>query len=379
MATVFIDEARLTAIGDAIRAKTGGTELIPVVEMPTEIAAIVTGGGGDLPEGCFKFSGILRNWCQENIWAWFFNAYKDQITTENISAIDSAFRYSTTITDLPFDFNFKANNWCSTNEMFAYCENLTNIGRIINLDFYNTKGMFQDCKRLRESPEFVNPTFETLHNGTQNISSMFQNCYSLRNIPEDLQKNLWTKNTASYASFYNYRFYNCWALDEIRGLPVVTDVTYTSNMFNSYTFDSCGRLKEMLFDTDNGTPKKANWKNQVVELSMAVGYVVWSNIQKYNSGITEDKCLDSWDDAVKYNSLKNDPDWTSCCYEYSRYNHDSAVNTINSLPDCSSSGGTNTIKFRGEAGSKTDGGAINTLTEEEIAVATAKGWTVTLV
>jgi hypothetical protein len=42
-------------------------------------------------------------------------------------------------------------------------------------------------------------------------------------------------------------------------------------------------------------------------------------------------------------------------------------------------GGTNTIKFKGIAGSKTDGGAINTLTEEEIAVAAAKGWTVTLV
>ena len=42
-------------------------------------------------------------------------------------------------------------------------------------------------------------------------------------------------------------------------------------------------------------------------------------------------------------------------------------------------GGTNTIKFNGAAGSATDGGAINTLTEEEIAVATAKGWTVSLV
>jgi hypothetical protein len=67
---------------------------------------------------------------------------------------------------------------------------------------------------------------------------------------------------------------------------------------------------------------------------------------------------------------------------YCRYNHDSAVNTINSLPDTSAylaeKGGTNTIKFRGTLGSKTDGGAINTLTEEEIAVATAKGWTVTL-
>ena len=69
--------------------------------------------------------------------------------------------------------------------------------------------------------------------------------------------------------------------------------------------------------------------------------------------------------------------------DYSRYNHDSAVETINSLPDTSeylaSAGGTNTIKFKGVAGMKTDGGAINTLTEEEIAVAAAKGWTVSLV
>jgi hypothetical protein len=68
--------------------------------------------------------------------------------------------------------------------------------------------------------------------------------------------------------------------------------------------------------------------------------------------------------------------------QYSRYNHDSAVRTINSLPDASAylatTSGTNTIKFRGEAGSSTDGGAINTLTAEEIAVATAKGWTVSL-
>ena len=81
--------------------------------------------------------------------------------------------------------------------------------------------------------------------------------------------------------------------------------------------------------------------------------------------------------------LKNDPDWFTCNVAYSRYNHDSAVATINSLPDTSAylatAGGTNTIKFKGAAGEKTDGGAINTLTAEEIAVAAAKGWTVTLV
>jgi hypothetical protein len=123
-----------------------------------------------------------------------------------------------------------------------------------------------------------------------------------------------------------------------------------------------------------------NWKSQTIDLNNnKVGYIsTISNILNYNSGITADKEVK--DDAT-YQALKNDPDWFTCDINYSRYNHDSAVATINSLPDTSaylaSAGGTNTIKFKGTAGSKTDGGAINTLTEEEIAVATAKGWTIT--
>ena len=45
---------KLSAIGDAIRAKTGKSEKIPLDQMPTEIASIETGGGGgggDLPNG----------------------------------------------------------------------------------------------------------------------------------------------------------------------------------------------------------------------------------------------------------------------------------------------------------------------------------------
>ena len=64
------------------------------------------------------------------------------------------------------------------------------------------------------------------------------------------------------------------------------------------------------------------------------------------------------------------------------YNHDSAVETINSLPDTSAylaeKGGTNTIKFYSDQGANTEGGAIGNLTAEEIAVAAAKGWTVAL-
>ena len=46
MAKIFIEESTLSAIGDSIRAKTGKTDMIPPLNMPTEIASIQTGVGG---------------------------------------------------------------------------------------------------------------------------------------------------------------------------------------------------------------------------------------------------------------------------------------------------------------------------------------------
>ena len=104
----------------------------------------------------------------------------------------------------------------------------------------------------------------------------------------------------------------------------------------------------------------------------------------YNSGITTDNLVNAtniWRDEKDSN-----PDWYATSYSYSRYNLDSAIATINSLPDTSAYG-TNTIKFKGDAGnselegSQSEGHifrAINNLTEEQIAIAAAKGWTVSL-
>ena len=131
-------------------------------------------------------------------------------------------------------------------------------------------------------------------------------------------------------------------------------------------------------------------KNQTIDMGETryIGYIPSQNtdeqIEKYyldaETGVTMDTRVV---DAATYEALKNNPNWWTSDVAYSRYNHDSAVETINSLPDTSaylaSDGGTNTIKFLGASGSATDGGAISTLTAEEIAVATAKGWTVTLV
>ena len=246
--------------------------------------------------------------------------------------------------------------------------------------------MFNACRKLRTIPEDIADTWDWSYlekqtsNYTGDQSNMFNNCFSLRSVPMNLIKSGNPNNNYSY-SYFSSGFTYCCSLDELINLPIpYTKAEWTDNAFSD-TFSYCSRLKNITFKTnDDGTGITVKWKSQVIDLSYYIGYAVYTNnILEYNSGITSKKRVI---DATSYEALKNDPDWWTTDVNYSRYNHDSAVRTINSLPDTSAylatAGGTNTIQFRGEAGALTDGGAINTLTESEIAVATAKGWTLSL-
>ena len=68
-------------------------------------------------------------------------------------------------------------------------------------------------------------------------------------------------------------------------------------------------------------------------MSSYVGYAYrGSDIIGYNSGLTTATQIT---DEASYQSLKNNPNSWTTLIQYSRYNHDSAVETINSLPDTS--------------------------------------------
>ena len=205
-------------------------------------------------------------------------------------------------------------------------------------------------------------------------------CNSLRHVPTSYFAAMQRGLNSEYNTSANWMgsFTNSYWLDELTGVPVDYKHDFTSNRFN---FDGgLSHLKDYIFATDNGQPYTAKWKYQTIDLHYKTGY--WDAnmpLNYYNSGITADKEVS--DDAT-YQALKNNPDWFTMDKSYSRYNHDSALRTINSLPDCSAyvaSGGTNTIIFEAEAGSKTDGGACGALTAEEIAIASAKGWTISFV
>lgn len=171
---------------------------------------------------------------------------------------------------------------------------------------------------------------------------------------------------------YSRAFYNT-HIKAIYNIPVPKGTSTGNSLINMclYNFG----LRHFTFDTNNGEPIVCSWKNQTLDMSIHIGYDAATTHPIYG---TQYRITD----AATYNQYKNHPNaWVGDAKSaYSFYNHDSAVETINSLPDASASGGTaNTIKFEGSAGSATDGGAINTLTAEEIAAAAAKNWTVALV
>ena len=383
MSKYVIDSSTLTSIADAVRAKTGKTATIKVSDIPTEISKISGGGGTEIPSELLNYSGNCNGKFSYDSWNWIIENYGNEITTSDIYAANDMFYWNSSIESIPFQLNFKAYDKVGCDDMFYSCAKLKEISDINDLQANSIDSMFYHCYNLRYLPNFNNCSFSNVYKS----QSMFTGCRSLRYIPESFLKGVYSKDTAvfNYTQLY-YQFNGCFSLDEIIGLNPTTGVITSDGLFYK-TFQDCYRLKDIIFATQkDGTPYTCKWKNQRIHLNTYVGFVddVHSNDKNYilnsNSGITADK--EVTDDA-SYQLLKNDPDWFTCNVAYSRYNHDSAVRTINSLPDTSaylaSFGGTNTITFSSNSGAKTDGGAISNLTSSEIAVATAKGWTVTLV
>lgn len=389
---VLVNEDTLTTIADSVRLKLGEETNPNVVGFtkytPMELANKITNempfAKYAIPNSAKHLTGNCTSMFVLGKWDWFIGQLGEEITTEGLTYADRMFEGSK-VKSIPFDLNCA--DGCTTLKTFYNCVYLEHLPNIIG-QIGNFEQIVSSCNRLTEIPEqwATGIDWDYMNTNTDSnlsrISNFFYSCFSLRSIPKVLIKRLYTASNNRNSSNGIFNF--CVSLEEIEGYRG-PNATLSSNCLDN--FNSCHRLTRLVFDYENeatNTPRTQNWKGQTIVLSDGVGYVNYQYnrhyILDYNSGITADKEVK---DNATYQALKNDPDWFTCKVEYSRYNHDSAVETINSLPDTSAylaaNGGTNTIKFTGAAGSATDGGAINTLTEAEIAVAAAKGWTVSLV
>ena len=375
---------KLTAIGNAIREKGGTTELLTLDAMPDAIANLPSGGGGSFPEEGMVFTGDCKDMFKDGQWEWALIEYGSRMSTKDLKGASSMFEGIKKLKRIPFSINFKQTSNAMAQSLQSTFAN-TSLTELP--DITGSIGPCNDAVSgsmyIRAIPEsWGDIDLSSINTNTSqytgSVKKFFNACYSLRIIPEAFVKKLY--NSASNASGYNNMFNGCMSLDEVVGIRGINN-TMTSNMFSG-TFNTCNRLKRIVFDKENNAPRVQKWAGQTIDLTIDVGYNFPKDmLDAYNTGITLDKEVYN---AATYQALKNDADWFATDIAYSRYNHDSAVETINSLPDCSAylaetSGNYNTIKFKSEAGSATDGGSIGNLTQEEIAVATAKGWTVSFV
>ena len=278
---------KLTAIGDAIREKTGKSDLLTLDQMPTEIRSITTAQGYAPTDEDLTFKENSQHLFYNDNYNWIIENYADRIK-------------------------------CGKQGYYT-----------------------------------------------------FYNCRKLRNIPSVLFEN-------NIIKLGSYTFYGCNILDKLEGVDLNSYVGGVSFQFPLYY---CSCIRDIIFKTnDDGTPFVYTSSVYIDKISISVvGYV--SNSETSDEFIAVQNAFGSEKrvtDATSYQALKNDPDWWTTDVKYSKYNHDSAVRTINSLPDVSSSPNRSVISFNGELGSLTDEGAVKTLTAQEIAVATAKGWRVAL-
>lgn len=223
--------------------------------------------------------------------------------------------------------------------MFSRIGTLQSLPKVEGEIIDDISSLFSSAE-IQEIPDnwFDNISFSNI----RRCNNLFRDSSLIKCPPLDWLENINFSSSRVYNICYEYLFYDCRQLVEITNIPCLDLLQFSGNKLSAIA-DGTSHLKKFTFKM-NGQPVK--WSNQTLALNSQVGYAGYTG--------------DPW--------------------YYSTYNHDSAVETINSLPDTSAyleeKGGTNTIKFKQDAGKYTDGGAIGNLTAEEIAVAAAKGWTV---
>ena len=240
--------------------------------------------------------------------------------------------YKMKLETVPF---YDTTNVTDMSLMFDYCDKLTTIPPFNTSNVTDMGGMFYSCSKLKTIPQIDTSK-------VTNMSDMFYNCTLLTEIPQ-----LDTSNVTDIQSM----FYICYNLTEIPQLD-------TSNVTNArYMFNSCTKL------------------TKIPQLNF--GSVT------NTTSIFRTSDLTALTDLGGFTNLK--VSWTSNFLDrVPKASVDSLMNVINGLwdwtdyPDGKAPLNNGTIYNFGTTHSLKFGSTnLNKLTEEQIAVATAKGWTLT--
>lgn len=244
--------------------------------------------------------------------------YAPNINTSNVTDMNNMF-YN--CSSLEFTPTYNTSNVLYMTNMFAGCANLKLFSFTDTSNVVDMSSMFTECKLLTTIPEMNT-------SNVVNMSSMFYACSSLIMIPPF--------NTSNVTNMANM-FVSCSSLTTIPEM----DTSNVNNMY--YMFNGCSSLTALpLLDTSN-----------ITNMRYFIGNTQLKNLTDIG-GFKDLKI------SVTQGFLDKAPNLTV----------ESLMNVINNVYDLTANGlSGQSLKF-GQTN-------LDKLTPEQIAVATAKGWTLT--
>lgn len=268
MSRVFIEEASLTAIGDAIRAKTGGTEMLTVPSGMVDAIASITTGGGD--------SGgrnLLKEFYTNN-----FTEPTKIVDHEIINVKDYAF-YGSDIYAFESNSMTQMSDWCFSNARIRRLElpNLINLGQsgleyclyLKEVDF--PKATLLGINNLRGCNRLISVKMPNLLNASSG-NALLRDSVSLQNV---YFKQINDIPTRCFSGCSNI---------------VAIDLPETCTTINAYAFTDCSNLSYLVLRSPT-----------VVALSNKNAFNGCSNLTIF----VPDDLVDSYNSATNWSALYN--------------------------------------------------------------------------
>lgn len=278
------------------------------------------------------------------------NELKREINTAKIDATGFKFNYST-FTVFPDKFDFR--NVSDFNNMFMNCSNLKKVDTYITPTVTSTMdGMFMQCSSLVEAPEIDTMLCE-------NASSMYANCTSLTTVPS---------YTMAVMVNLTEMFYNCKKLTEVGDISGYSgnDEDMYELRYLNFMFENCTSLTTAPHIPTRYVTYFQGMFTNCTSLTTVPSYDATNafNITGMFSGCTN---------LTNFGGLKNlkincvDSGLEKC----TKLSDDSLINIINGLYDFRGNGDNTTTRTI-----KLNYNSVGLLSDDDIAMATAKGWVI---
>lgn len=188
---------KLSAIGDAIREKTGTTDLLKLDEMPTAISNIKSGGGKFAPRYLYQPISFFNYTGTE------LDHEINMLDTTNITSMTQMFRGCKNIPSLDLS-EWNTSNVTNMSNMFTSCTSITELD-LSNFDTSKVTNMSNIFEAMSNLISLNLSSWDT--SNVTNMNYMFYSCKKLQHL--DIRNFTFDNVTGSTHTFHYMMPSNC--------------------------------------------------------------------------------------------------------------------------------------------------------------------------